>query len=114
MLGLLQRNGIGTPLAVAEVVRSDDELRAQRRRSNEALVTQLRECEVSERLHDVTVKDSMLGRMSVPMPVSDAMLEEVLLQPRFGVMQLRADGSLKLRAVDHFSWSTSGNANCTM
>ena len=44
------------------------------------------------------------------------MVEEVLLHPRFPVEQVRADGSVKIRDVDHFSWAAdeavgSVNAN---
>ena len=43
--------------------------------------------------------------MSRPVPIEKHDLDATLFCPRFGVEQARADGSSKLRAVDHFSWS---------
>ena len=43
--------------------------------------------------------------MSRPLPVEKAPLQSILLNPRFGVEQLKEDGSIKVRAVDHLSWS---------
>ena len=43
--------------------------------------------------------------MSKPVSLDMAPLDEVLLNPRFGVEQLKEDGSIKVRAIDHFSWS---------
>ena len=35
-------------------------------------------------------------------------LDETLLHPRFAVENVRADGSVKVRPVDNFSWSAFG------
>ena len=43
--------------------------------------------------------------MSKPIPVERAPVGKVLLNPRFGVEQTKEDGSIKVRAIDHLSWS---------
>ena len=48
MYGVLRCSGIGTPFEDVSGVRSDVGLGIQLRSSNEALVKQLRECELSE------------------------------------------------------------------
>ena len=43
--------------------------------------------------------------LSVARSVTDCDLENVRLHPRFGIEQgIKADGSVKVRPVDHYSW----------
>ena len=63
-----------------------------------------------EELHKATLADAAMGRMSQPRAAVDsqAELSQVLFHPRFGVEQgVRADGTVKVRPVDHFSWSNA-------
>jgi hypothetical protein len=108
LFGLLDRSGIG------EVVEGADPpditaLWHRRQRSNRELLASLKQDEFSTELMALTVKDARLGRMSWLLPVEDFCpgdLSDVLLAPRFGVEQgLKEDGSIKVRAVDNFSWS---------
>jgi hypothetical protein len=94
--------------------------------SNEVLVGSLREDAHEEALHEIALNDYKLGRMSKPEPVNWRDLDKVCrrrsshvcrhgrvfavvqvkLVPRFSVEQgVKPDGSVKIRAVDHFSWS---------
>ena len=41
------------------------------------------------------------------MRAEDVDLGAIRLAPRFGVPQEKADGSIKVRPVDHFSWSAA-------
>ena len=81
----------------------------RRQRSNNELLASLKQDDFSAELLALTVKDAKLGRMSMPMPVEEFHekdLHSLLLAPRFGVEQgLKDDGSVKVRAVDNFSWS---------
>ena len=45
-----------------------------------------------------------MGRMTEPATVEESAINDLLLCPRFGVEQVKADGSLKVRPVDNFSW----------
>ena len=49
-------------------------------------------------------QDAKAGRLKDLPPVGQFPVEEVLLHPRFPVEQVRADWSVKIRDVDHFSW----------
>ena len=51
-----------------------------------------------------------MGRVSWPVLMKDADLENVLYHPRFSVSRIRADGSVKIRAVDHMSWGLGKSA----
>ena len=76
------------------------------RTSNDELFAQLRYDENEEQLHQIALDDAAKHRMSAPVRVNADIAGRVLCCPRFGVEQgVRADGSKKLRAVDHFSWS---------
>ena len=64
-----------------------------------------------EALHAVTLEDAQLGWMSHPVATDAVDLGSVRLVPRFGVEQgLREDGSVKIRPVDHMSWSARGSS----
>ena len=45
--------------------------------------------------------------MTKPTDISEQIPEGILLHPRFGVEQVKEDGTVKLRPVDHMSWSPS-------
>lgn len=72
------------------------------------LVESLREDVHSQGLLEVTRKDADMGRITAPRKVTAEWVPDFLLHPRFGVAQERPDGTQKLRAVDHFSWSEGG------
>ena len=42
--------------------------------------------------------------------ITDEIPQGVLLHPRFGVEQVREDGSIKMRPIDHLSWSPGDEA----
>ena len=88
------------------------------------MLRQLREDANSVELHRLAQEDAALGRMSVPVAVeSTEAVACLLLSPRFGVEQIKDDGTVKVqrasnkllqgcshtacqvRAVDHLSWS---------
>ena len=105
---MLERSGVG---AAVEGVSPPDVamLWHRRQRSNNELLASLKQDDFSAELMALTVKDAKLGRMSMPVPVEEfheGDLHTLLLAPRFGVEQgLKDDGSVKVRAVDNFSWS---------
>ena len=107
MCGELAASGVGVACESAEV-RSMEALAAGRQARNKILCEQLREdTETSKKIHASTMADAAVGRMSVPRAATASLTSELLLHPRFGVSQSRADGSTKLRVVDHMSWSAS-------
>lgn len=107
MCGELAASGVGVACESAEV-RSMGALADGRQARNKILCEQLREdTETSVKIHESTMADAALGRMSVPRAATASLTSELLLHPRFGVSQSRPDGSTKLRVVDHMSWSAS-------
>ena len=79
--------------------------------SNSELIASLREGAHSTALHELTMADARLGRMTLPVPADRVDLSNVRLVPRFAVEQgTRPDGSAKLRPIDNFSWSHQGAA----
>ena len=96
MLGELVSSGIGTPCEGGEV-KSSGELWTKHVAHNKALCKRLqterdvdpqaqRQCD--QRVHEATMKDAALGRMSRPVPIDRDDAEGILLQPRFGVEQV--------------------------
>ena len=78
------------------------ELRADRLEKNKNLLSTLREDEHSSELMALTLKDAQLNRMTMPVPIEDIDLSDIVLAPRFAVVQgVRDDGSIKVRAVDN-------------
>ncbi len=96
--------------------------------SNQELLTTLKEDVNAKALHQITLDDYEKGRMSEPLPVESISRSnvrvglsmrancvgslwplpnlQVRLVPRFPVIQgTKEDGSPKIRAVDHMSWS---------
>ena len=108
-MGELPQSGIGTPCERDEV-KSIDALKARVAESNAKLAERLAEDPSSGELLRLTQQDADLGRMTEPEAVSDLKAVEYLLAPRFGVRQEKADGSTKIRPVDHFSWSAAGRS----
>ena len=105
MIGLIESSGIGVPIASKEA-RSTQELENKCVDHNEQLLKVLREDENSEWLFNEAEVDAKVGRMSAP-AVWDGKDGVCLFHPRFAASQARPDGSIKLRAVDNFSWSPS-------
>jgi len=80
--------------------------RADNAEHNHKLLEGLKEGPHSAELLKLTREDAAKGRMSEPRPAADVDLGALRLHPRFGVEQgVKADGTLKLRAVDNLSWS---------
>lgn len=106
LYGLLDRSGIGVPIDCAAVPEAEATMREHCLASNAKLLAKLREDPFAKDLMELTRKDAALGRMSEPVPAELSQLGDVLLVPRFGIEQgLKEDGSVKVRAVDNFSWS---------
>ena len=106
MVGELDCSGVGTPMPV-DLVKNVAELKASCQTHNTELLPQLREDSNASELLRLASEDAKLGRMSFPKPAQADEMSEILLNPRFGVEQLKEDGSVKVRAVDHLSWSPS-------
>ena len=104
MLGELSRSGVGRPTDV-DCVKSVAGLRETCAQSNAALLRELREDVGAQALLAMTREDAALDRMMEPVPASEADLQRVLFNPRFGIEQQKEDGSCKVRAIDHLSWS---------
>ena len=105
LFGLLERSGIGEAVKCDSKVEVESS-REHLARSNGQLLASLREDAYAAELMSLTENDSALGRMSPPVPVEQCDLGSMLLAPRFAVEQgLKKDGSVKIRAVDNFSWS---------
>ena len=116
MVGELDRSGIGEPMKV-DLVPSLAELQNGLAESNARLLCSMRESEHSAELLQSALKDVQAGRLTTFGPVESFPVGEILLHPRFPVVQEKADGTEKIRDVDHFSWyadvggAASVNAN---
>ena len=106
MIGELKRSGIGEPLQL-DNVKSMAALKETCLVSNTSLLKQVKDQEHSHELLASARRDAELGRMTFPTKVQECDLRKVLLRPRFGVPQQKPDGSVKVRAVDHFSWAAT-------
>lgn len=78
---------------------------------NRLLITKLKDDPAAAELAGQVAADAQLGRMTALRPAAEAELDKLLLSPRFGVQQLKPDGSYKVRAVD--DCSRSGVNSCT-
>ena len=122
-VGELPRSGIGVPSLASESL-CVVELRKRSKQSNAALLQSLAEDKRSHELHAAVLEDARLGRMTHPEKLEDVNLDDIRLvvswsgarglclghfcsrlAPRFAVEQMRTDGSVKIRPIDHFSWS---------
>ena len=121
---MLHGSGNGTPVT-AEAAISCNELRAQRLTNNLHVLERLREDEHAESLFATCVDDAEKARMTMPSLVTEQVVADFSVSPRFGVHQggkvfllcafrlivvcavsgLKADGSEKIRAVDDMSIS---------
>ena len=113
-MGTLAESGIGTPIDTDVPQRSVGALRAGIPASNRRLLQSLSEDKHALQLHQLTLKDAEMGRMSTPKVVEPTDSVQHLLAPRFSAEQLKEDNSLKLRPIDHFSWSAEGRFKRTM
>ena len=109
MLEELHYSGVGVPIQ-CDRVKSIAELRSSCGASNEALVHEMRADPQAEALLEGTQADAALGRMSKPGPYQAEEWKDVLLHPRFAVTQTREDGSVKVRPIDNFSWSSGAGS----
>ena len=62
---------------------------------------------VAQELDRVTREDVQFHRVTQPVRWEDFDHNSCLLHPRFGIVQEREDGSVKVRPIDHLSWSPS-------
>ena len=104
ILGQLERSGVGDAIE-APPVQDHEWLKQDAARRNKVLLGKLKEDVHADRLLELSRADAELGRMSQPVTVESCDLSSMLLHPRFGVAQERPGGEVKVRAVDHFSWS---------
>ena len=59
---------------------------------------------VAEEIHRLTQKDVDKHRVTKPVLWEEFDSSSCLLQPRFGVEQMKDDGSSKIRPIDNMSW----------
>jgi hypothetical protein len=104
MYNLLEYSGLGEHVD-AQCIASAEDLLASCFVHNTELLSQLSEDKHSLDLLRITRDDALLGRMSEPKLIEEVDLNKVLLHPRFASVRHKADGEIKIRAVDHFSWS---------
>ena len=108
LYGALPPCGIGELTAVPAVPNLDG-LWHHCDSDNQELLRSLREDANAAALQQIAEEDFRLGRMTQPVPVAEADLTKVRIVPRFAVLQgEKPDGTAKVRAVDHMSWSASG------
>lgn len=103
--GHLPAGGIGEAVTSAGPVGDVEALRANCHASNCQLADTMRADSFEEAVHELTCADASRGWMSYPVPASQCDLTCVRAVPRFGIEQgVKKDGSIKVRAVDNFSW----------
>ena len=76
--------------------------------SNNARVLERLSADVNDvALMRACMEDTTLGRMTAPRVLEGAgmLADSVHVSPRFGVAQEKSDGSLKVRAIDDFTFS---------
>ena len=102
IVGDMEYHGLGNRVC-SSTGKSVEQLWEARHHHNEVLVSKLREDVDSTWLKEHTEEEARLGRTTWPVCEED--VGHVLLHPRFAISQLRLDGSVKLRAIDHGSWA---------
>ena len=103
LMGLLDVAGIGEAVEIRGPL-PVDELKGDCLKHNCALLQMLTEDPLGAELTKLTDADDKCGRMTKLHCGDD--LSQIRLHRRFGVEQgVCADGSMKVRSVDHFSWS---------
>ena len=105
MIGELKASGVGEPTEHVDIVPDVCSLKQNIAYNNKVMLRELREDEHARELFSSTCDDALAGRMSKPEPVQHACSDQLFLNPRFGVAQLKEDGTTKIRPVDHLSWS---------
>ena len=72
--------------------------------NNVKIVKSLRMDQQTNALHDLTLEDARLGRMSWPRQLAQEDFEHYVLSSRFGIVQgVKADGQPKVRSIDDLS-----------
>ena len=105
LYGLLEVCGNGPAKDVTQVT-SLETLYEGCQESNEALLNSLRAEPYEKELHELTLEDARLGRMTYPIAADRVDCSRTKLHPRFAVEQgLKPNGDTKIRAVDNMSWS---------
>ena len=104
-IGDLEFSGLGVPCECSTARSKSEALKHRVSKHNAALQQRLSEDACSAELLKMTRADAEKGRMTQPTIVKDLGDVNFLLAPRFGVEQLKPDGSIKVRPVDHYSWS---------
>ena len=102
IVGDMEYHGLGDEVH-AVTGKSAETLWDNRQQHNAALVSKLKEDEASEWVMQHTKEEARLGRTSWPKCGRD--LGSALLLPRFAVQQVKVDGTVKYRAIDHGSWA---------
>ena len=97
LVGPLPRTGNGRPESFPEPL-GLAELAAGAAGRNAALLGALKESRDSAEILAKTIAEAELGRMSHPAPLSAVGLDGAALTPRFGVRQMREDGSEETEA----------------
>lgn len=106
LYGDMTECGIGTAVDEDSSARDVEDLRKDVWGSNKLLAKELRKDAFEEEFHQLVLKDAAQGWMSEPAKASEAFLQARAV-PGVGVQQgLKKDGSVKVRAVYNFSWST--------
>ena len=102
--GPLPPSGSGAPTARDKAMPVVDLLRSAEK-VNAAMIASLREDKHASELLRVTAQDVAAGRMRDLSKVGDLDLNSVILSPRFGVEQVKSDGSVRVRPIDDLSRS---------
>ena len=106
LFGELPLSGIGAACEASSAIGDVGLLKSQCRSSNQHLIDTIRDDPHEEAIHELACADAARGWMSHPTPALQCDLECTRAVPRFGVVQgMKKDGSVKVRAVDNFSWS---------
>ena len=88
MLGELECSGVGKPIH-ANHVKSIAQLQQNIEQSNKVLLAQLRPDSDGDDMLKITREAANKGWMTQPVPIDEADIRHVLLNPRFAVEQAR-------------------------
>ena len=105
-VGILKAAGNGRPIEpVLEI--SAEELESARSENNARVLGKVAGDNSASGLLRVCQEDAAMGRMTPARPVSHELQDEAgqHVSPRFGIEQEKVDGSVKLRAIDDFTFS---------
>ena len=105
LFGVLPLSGTGAACQANCEIGDVGRLKSQCLSSNQCLIDTIRDDPHEAAIHELACSDAARGWMSQPMPALQCDLECTRAVPRFGVAQgVKKDGSVKVRAVDNFSW----------